>query len=129
MTNEKITGKIILTKSDVSNGKLLPNCKIAILDKDGNTVFTGVTDENGVIEFTLPYGKYFYQELEAPEGYVIDTTPYSFEIKENGEIVKANMTNEKEVETGLVTDTHAVPVAIIGALAFVGFIVLRKKSK
>ena len=31
-----------------------------------------------------------------PDGYIIDSKPYSFEIKEDGQIVKAEMTNEKE---------------------------------
>ena len=53
------------------------------------------TDENGLAKFTLRYGKYTYEEFDAPEGYRIDTTPHEFEITEDGQIVKAEMTNEK----------------------------------
>jgi uncharacterized surface anchored protein len=56
-------------------------------------VAEGVTDENGLAVFELTYGKYTYQEYEAPEGYVIDETRFPFEIKEDGEVVKAEMTN------------------------------------
>lgn len=96
MTNQKIIGSLELTKKDVSDGALIPNCGVEILDKDGNVVVQGKTDETGVIVFDhLEYGDYFYREYDAPEGYVLDETAYPFSIKENGEIVKAEMTNRK----------------------------------
>ena len=40
-----------------------------------------VTDENGIIEVNdLPFGKYYYQEIEAPYGYEIDNKLYEFNI-------------------------------------------------
>ncbi|MGG7142943.1 SpaA isopeptide-forming pilin-related protein, partial [Clostridium nigeriense] len=57
------------------------------------------TDEKGLATFELGYGKYYYQEFDAPEGYVIDEKLYPFEIKTSGEIVKASMTNKKLEET------------------------------
>ncbi len=94
--NQPITGKLELTKKDVSDGKLLPNAKFRIKDKDGNVVVTGVTDKNGLATFTLRYGKYTYQEYDAPEGYLIDEREFPFEIKEDGQVIKASMTNEKK---------------------------------
>src|SRR5699024_6805141 len=35
-----------------------------------------------------------YREYDAPKGYVVDETEFPFEIKENGVVVKAEMTNE-----------------------------------
>lgn len=93
--NKPITGKLELTKKDVSDGKLLPDAKFRIKDKDGNVVATGVTDGNGLAAFTLRYGRYTYQEYDAPEGYLIDEREFPFEIKEDGQVVKAVMTNEK----------------------------------
>ena len=94
--NKPITGTLELTKTDVADGKLLKNAGFRIKDEDGNVVVEGYTDENGVVKFSLRFGKYTYEEFDAPEGYLIDTTPKEFEIKENGEIIKAVMTNEKE---------------------------------
>lgn len=56
----------------------------------------GYTDADGIAKFMLRYGKYTYEEFDAPEGYLIDTTPYEFEITEDGQVIKAEMTNEKE---------------------------------
>lgn len=40
-----------------------------------------ITDENGIIEVNdLPFGKYYYQEIEAPYGYEIDDKLYEFTI-------------------------------------------------
>ena len=101
--NQPITGKLELTKTDVADGKPLPNAGFRIKDEDGNIVATGVTDENGIATFTLRYGKYTYQEYNAPEGYEIDESEYAFEIKEDGQIVKATMTNEKIPEEVITT--------------------------
>ncbi|WP_269154545.1 MSCRAMM family protein, partial [Bacillus paramobilis] len=48
-------------------------------------------------KFKLPYGKYTYKETIAPNGYVINEETFSFEIKENGEIIK-HIVQDKKVE-------------------------------
>lgn len=96
--NEPIKGELELAKTDVATGKVLPNAGFRIKDEAGNIVATGRTDENGIAKFTLRYGKYTYQEYDAPEGYLIDESEFPFEIKEDGQILKAQMTNEKEPE-------------------------------
>lgn len=93
--NQPQKGILELTKTDVADGKLLANCGVEILDEEQNVNLQDKTDENGVVKFTLRPGKYFYREYDAPSGFQIDTKPYSFEVKEDGEIVKAKMTNEK----------------------------------
>ena len=63
-------------------------------------IFTGITDEKGKITITdLFVGKFYIIETEAAEGYRLSDEKVLFEIKENGEIVKANMTNEKITST------------------------------
>ena len=118
MTNKKIEGTLEITKVDVSDGKLLPDTTFAIYDETGKEVVVkGKTDQNGIAKFKLQYGKYYYQEIEAPEGYLIDNTKFPFEIKEDGEIVKCKMTNSKLPKTGTVpVSTLAIgaPVAVIG---------------
>lgn len=92
--NKPITGTLKITKTDLTDGKLIPNAGFRIKDEAGNVVVEGYTDENGVAEFELRYGKYTYQEFDAPDGYQLDESEYPFEITENGQIVTAGMTNE-----------------------------------
>lgn len=94
-TNKPITGEIEITKTDIADGKPLANVGFRIKDADGNTVIEGYTDENGIAKFTLRYGKYTYSEFKCLDGYYANTEEYPFEIKEDGQIIKAAMTNEK----------------------------------
>ncbi|MCC8022729.1 MAG: hypothetical protein LIO46_02960 [Clostridiales bacterium] len=98
--NQIITGTLELTKVDVADGAPLPAAGFRIRDREtGEIVAEGYTDENGLATFDLTYGKYTYQEVEAPEGYLIDETEFPFEITEDGQIVKATMTNQLAVGT------------------------------
>lgn len=95
LENKPVTGELELTKLDVSTGKPLPNAGFRIKDADGNVMIEGYTDEHGIARFTLGYGEYTYEEFSAPEGYLLDTTPHAFAITEEGQIIKAEMTNER----------------------------------
>ena len=99
------TGTLELTKTDISTGEPIPDTSFRIKDEDGSVVREGKTDDKGIATFErLPYGKYTYEEFDAPEGYIIDETPYPFEIKENGKVVKATMTNKKRSPGYITTD-------------------------
>ena len=89
-------GTAELTKTDVSTGELLPNTGVRVLDENHNILVEGRTDAQGSFIFKeLPKGIYYFQEFDPPVGYELDDTPIKFEIKEDGEIIKANMTNRK----------------------------------
>ena len=114
--NKYKKGELIFTKTDLSTGKVLPNTLIEIYIEDDILVFSGRTDKDGKIVITdLPVGKYFILEKEAPEGYILNEGKIPFEIKENGEIVKATMTNQAvEVPNTSLNDSNVVN--IIGAV-------------
>lgn len=97
MTNDKIKGTLEFTKTDISTSEPLPNTLIEVYKADTEElIFSGYTDESGKILIkNIEYGKYYLLEKEAPDGYILNEEKMYFEIKENGEIVKANMTNEK----------------------------------
>lgn len=133
-TNKPIVGELELTKTDISNGKVLANVGFRIRNEAGEIVAEGYTDENGIAKFTLRYGKYTYEEFAALDGYIPDTKAYPFEIKEDGEIVKAAMTNEKIPEVPQTGDESNIGFWIgLAAVALGGVIataiVLIKKKK
>ena len=66
--NRKITGSLEITKKDISSGELLPDAGFRIKDENGKTVVEGYTDKKGLAKFTLTYGKYTYEEFDAPDG-------------------------------------------------------------
>ena len=94
--NDTITGKIIITKTDIDDeGVLIPNCGIEILDENKEVIYRDFTDENGIVEFTLDYGKYYWHEFLAPEGYNINDDYYEFAITEDGMIIEETLKDSK----------------------------------
>lgn len=134
--NKPKKGSVEITKKDISTGELIPDCGIEILDKDGNVVVQGRTDENGIVTFDmLRVGDYFYREFDAPDGYILDENSYPFTIKENGEIVKCEMTNQKipEQTTPYTGDNHSdllawIMIGLSLAIGSVLFICKKKKG-
>ena len=95
MKDEVAVGKIIISKKS-EDGKALAGAKFEIRDKDGKVIETLTTDKDGHAESgELPIaifkdGKYeaaityTVVEVEAPEGYLLDSTPkeVKFEYKD-----------------------------------------------
>ena len=99
-------GKLVFSKEDLVTSEGIPNTIIEIYDKADNLILTEETDSNGsIIIDQIPCGRYYIIEKEANANYQITNEKVYFEIKENGEIVKAKMTNEKVVIDVPKTDT------------------------
>ncbi|PFX73057.1 TQXA domain-containing protein [Bacillus cereus] len=95
--NHLIKGDLEITKVDVADGNnKLPNAEFTIYNETGKEVVKGKTDDKGIAKFEkLPFGKYTYKETVAPKGYVLNEETFSFEIKENGQIIKHIVKDEK----------------------------------
>ncbi|PEP71786.1 TQXA domain-containing protein [Bacillus wiedmannii] len=95
--NHLIKGDLEITKVDVADGNnKLPNAEFTIYNEAGKEVVKGKTDDKGIAKFEkLPFGKYTYKETVAPKGYVLNEEIFSFEIKENGQIIKHIVKDEK----------------------------------
>ena len=132
LDNKYPKGELEFTKTDLVTGDPLPDTKIEIFTEDGVKVFEGRTDENGKIIITdLPVGKYFILESDAPDGYILNEEKMWFSITENGEIVKADMTNEKIVEVPNTLQEKDILIEIISAtllLSGIGIIIYAKKK-
>lgn len=132
LDNKYPKGELEFTKTDLVTGEPLPDTKIEIFTENGVKVFEGRTDENGKIIITdLPVGKYFILESDAPDGYILNEEKMWFSITENGEIVKADMTNEKIVEVPNTSQEKDILIEIISAtllLSGIGIIIYAKKK-
>lgn len=126
-------GDVEISKTDLSTVDPVPNALIEVYTEDDKLIFSGRTDSDGKITIKyLPIGKYKFIEKEAPEGYILNTDEHFFEIKEDGEIVKSYLTNEKEifeVPKTSVADSKVIDVVtIILVIAGIGFIVYDKRK-
>ncbi|PFV10484.1 TQXA domain-containing protein [Bacillus cereus] len=95
--NQGVTGGLEITKVDVADGNnKLPNAEFTIFNEEGKEVVKGKTNADGIAKFEkLPFGKYTYKETVAPKGYVLNEETFSFEIKENGQIINHIVKDEK----------------------------------
>ncbi|WP_244305916.1 SpaA isopeptide-forming pilin-related protein [Bacillus cereus] len=94
--NQPIYGELELTKIDVADGNVkLPHAEFEIRNENGEIVAQGKTNAEGIVTFKLGYGKYTYKESTSPDGYMLNEETFSFEIKQNGEIVKHTVADEK----------------------------------
>lgn len=129
-TNNPKKGEFVLTKTDVADGKPLANVGFRIRDIKGKVVAEGYTDKNGEFRVTLRVGKYTYEEFSPLDGYVLNSEKYSFEIKENGDIVKAAMTNERIPQSGdNVNIRFRYGLLCIIALASIILLICSKRDK
>lgn len=127
-------GTLEFTKTDIVTGTPLPNTKIQIFDEElDQLIFEGTTDESGKIIITDLYvSKFYLVESEAPEGYTLNPEKMHFEIKENGEIVKADMTDEQivEVPNTSLSDSKVLDIiSLVFIVAGVGYIIYENKKK
>lgn len=74
-------GSLTISKTDADTGKALLGVTYRLFDSAGNKIADATTDTDGKVVFAdLPLGSYTYQEISAPEGYVVDDTKYPITI-------------------------------------------------
>ena len=74
-------GSLTINKTDADTGKALAGVTYRLFDSAGNKIADTTTGTGGKAVFSdLPLGSYTYQEISAPEGYVIDDTKYQITI-------------------------------------------------
>lgn len=87
-------GSLTINKTDADTGKALAGVTYRLYDSAGNKIADATTGANGKAVFSdLPLGSYTYQEISAPEGYVVDDTKYPITITASALDITATRTN------------------------------------
>lgn len=133
--NQYKKGGLEFTKTDLVDGTPIPNVEIKIFTEENEELFTGITDEAGKITISdLPVGvKMYIVETRAADNYQLTDEKVYFEILENGEIVKASLTNEKVIvevpNTGL-NDSYIIEIiSVLAIITGIGAIIYGKKKR
>ncbi len=124
VSNLRKKSKVTLTKLDMVDSTPIPNCKFELKSLETDFKVEGVTDENGIYVFEdIPYGKYTYTELEAPEEYLIDTEPH--EIMIDTEDIKIIVKDDRAPDTG---DIKVIGLSMISILSLIGIYTIIKRK-
>ena len=117
--NKEIKGNLEFTKTSIFDSMPLPNTLMEFYDSNDNLVLSERTDENGKITINdLPYGKYYFLEKEAPEGYYLNPDKHYFEILNDGETVYESLSDEMIIvpDTYLEYKYNYLSIIFIGGL-------------
>ena len=103
-------GSLTINKVDAETGRALAGVTYRLYDSTGKKVADATTGADGKAVFAdLPQGKYSYQEISAPSGYVVDNTKYQITItatvlnithKRTNALAKGSITVRKVDATG-----------------------------
>lgn len=114
--NKIKTGDATIIKYETGTTTTISGAVIGLFDKDGNPIkdsngneIKQTTNSRGEVTFKdLPEGEYKYKELQAPQGYKLNNTMYTFVVDAEGKVIfKDNIQgiiyNEKHDEPGNTT--------------------------
>lgn len=140
--NKRILGSLIINKLSKESNKPLSGAEFGVYDENDELIAKVTTDEDGYAEvLDLPYGEYYYVELKAPDGYLVNLDTYDFSITFDGEVVEQIVYNsllnpypdggEENLLNGPLPDTSGFRFMgiIIGSIAVVGLFVIYKSKK
>ncbi len=103
--NERIKGQIKVIKTSSKDspitgekaGMPISDVTFEVYNSNNELVDTIITDKEGIaITKKLDKGSYILKEIKSGKWYLLNENDFTTEIKENGEIVELNITNEPE---------------------------------
>ena len=117
LVNVPYLGKLHFLKVDYLTKNPLSHAYIEIYDMNDLLIYQGETNEEGVLETSLEYGKYYLREKIAPLGFSLKEDKLFFEIKNDGEVLSLTLENEREVQVPS-TGIHQFPIFLLLSLFF-----------
>lgn len=109
----------------IPDGSPLAGAKFSVKNSNGEKIGIFETNENGEILIeNMPYGEYIINEVEAPEGYIINTENQTAFISEDGQIIELTFKNNAKLpKTG--NDINYLPIIVVSSFV-VAFFSIKK---
>ena len=115
--NEKIIGGLEITKIDEDTKEKVEGVTFEVYNSNKEVIGKITTGKDGkaVLKVdNMANGTYYYKEISAPDGYIVDSTMKEFKITEENKIAKVTVTNKKIRGTLEITKLDDSRVAIEG---------------
>ena len=115
--NEKIVGGLEIIKIDEDTKEKIEGVTFEVYNSNKEVIGKITTGKDGkaVLKIdNMANGTYYYKEISAPDGYIVDSTMKEFKITEENKIAKETVTNKKIRGTLEITKLDDSRVAIEG---------------
>ena len=115
--NEKIIGGLEIIKIDEDTKEKIEGVTFEVYNSNKEVIGKITTGKDGkaVLKIdNMANGTYYYKEISAPDGYIVDSTMKEFKITEENKIAKVTVTNKKIRGTLEITKLDDNRVAIEG---------------
>ena len=115
--NEKIIGGLEIIKIDEDTKEKIEGVTFEVYNSNKEVIGKITTGKDGkaVLKVdNMANGTYYYKEISAPDGYIVDSTMKEFKITEENKIAKVTVTNKKIRGTLEITKLDDSRVAIEG---------------
>lgn len=97
-------GTVQIRKTDATHGGFFAGAVYGIYDSNGTKVDELTTSAADYVKSKpLPLGHYYYQELEAPSGAILDTTKHEFDLTTNGATLSLSVSDQSQTANILIT--------------------------
>ena len=130
VVNYYVKGQLLIYKLIEGTKTPLAGAKFEITNEQGEVVDTIVSDENGeALSKKIPYGTYYFKEVEAPNGYIKDENTYMFKV-ENEDIIKTVIYNKEErlPQTGGLLSADMTIVLVVALVSISGYALMKVLS-
>ena len=95
VTNIRYKGTLLITAYD-TEGNTVKDVEFNIYDTNGNVAYTIKTNDIGRAGVAnIPYGTYYYQQSQVPDGFKKDEEKHEFVIVEHNQVINKNIVIEK----------------------------------
>lgn len=133
-TETKFSKISIVDKKELPGARLriLDANKEIIVDENGDVLYEWISTDEPYYIYGLPVGKYYLQEVIAPEGYALSEETVEFEVKGDGTITEVVMENALEVEVPNTLSAKSVLLLFIGMFDIalgIGILLYVKKNQ
>ena len=88
--------KVQISKKDITSKEEIAGAKLKITDLNGKEIISWVSTTTPKLIKNLKPGKYYLEETQAPDGYILSTEKKEFEVKEDGTVTSIVFYNEKQ---------------------------------
>ena len=103
--NELVEGNVSITKIDATTGQPLADAEILVTNDSGEEVARFTSTNSSYILKDLAYGTYHVEEVNPPEGYLLNEEVQSFTIDQNNTSAQITIKNVPKTNAVEVPDT------------------------